>query len=231
VTEAVALDGDATIVFFHWMEAETSGSYPGYAYDGGLVEVSLDGAPWTQLTPVGGYPYLAREGSNPGPFPQDTPIYSGAFDWSAARIELVDMHGNAQFRFRFGSDGSQGMEGWFIDDIEIIGSEPPASSAAEGNGRPAVALLCQNTPNPFGGRGGATQIGFALPAEDRVTLQVVDAGGRLVRTLVAGQMPAGWHRITWDGCDADARAVGSGVYFYVLTAGGREQARRMLVLR
>jgi hypothetical protein len=141
----------------------------------------------------------------------------------------VDTYGSAQFRFRFGSDGGVGMEGWYIDDIEIIGAEPPISAIADNRPLPPVILLGRNRPNPLGGS--ATLIPFALPEASQVNLRIIDAGGRLVRTLVSEPLPAGWHQVAWDGCNAAARTVGSGVYFYVLDAGGQQQTRRLMVLR
>jgi hypothetical protein len=37
-------------------------------------------------------------------------------------IDLSSFAGhNAQFRFRIGSDGSVGREGWYIDDVKVQG--------------------------------------------------------------------------------------------------------------
>ena len=44
--------------------------------------------------------------------------------------------------------------------------------------------------------------------------------GRRLRTLVEGSMAPGSKLFTWDGTDLDGRAVGSGVYFYRMQAGG-----------
>jgi hypothetical protein len=37
------------------MNAENHESNPAYAWDGGMVQMSLNGGAWTQITPVGGY--------------------------------------------------------------------------------------------------------------------------------------------------------------------------------
>jgi flagellar hook assembly protein FlgD len=42
-----------------------------------------------------------------------------------------------------------------------------------------------------------------------------------VRALSSGELPAGYHRLAWDGSDAAGRRVGSGMYFVqARTAGG-----------
>jgi Peptidase family C25/Propeptide_C25/FlgD Ig-like domain len=92
-------------------------------------------------------------------------------------------------------------------------------------------LLYQNQPNPFGGVSNGTQIRFDLPEAATVQLKVFDASGRLVNTLVDGAMDPGRHQVSWDGSDSNALPAGSGVYFYVLDADGRQQSRRMLILK
>ncbi|MBI3963360.1 MAG: hypothetical protein HY341_00005, partial [Candidatus Kerfeldbacteria bacterium] len=58
--------------------------------------------------------------------------------------------------------------------------------------------LQQNSPNPFNP---ATQIAFTLSQGGPVTLSVYDVTGRLVRTLVRDELPAGLHRVAWSGTD------------------------------
>jgi hypothetical protein len=88
--------------------------------------------------------------------------------------------------------------------------------------------LSQNVPNPFNP---TTTIRFTLPANERVALAIYSASGALVRTLVDGEQPRGTHDITWDGRDSVGNPVGSGVYFYRLTAGKFSEARKMVLLK
>ncbi len=231
ISEPFTLESDATLTFWHWIQAETSSVYPDHAFDGGFVEVSLDGGPWTQITPVGGYPYRVRVGSGPGPFPAETPIYSGSFDWAEARFELTGMTGQARVRFRFGSDGSETEEGWYIDDLLLMSNAPSTAGARELELRPARTVLHQNAPNPFGAGGSGTTIVFDLPEAGAVQLEVFDASGRLVRSLVAGELPAGRHRWVWNGRNQAGLPVAGGVYFCVLEHSGSRLARQMLVVR
>ncbi|MCK4414152.1 MAG: carboxypeptidase regulatory-like domain-containing protein [Candidatus Eisenbacteria sp.] len=232
VTEAFALDGeDATVTFWHWMDAEVSGSWPGYAYDGGMIEIEINGGGWNQITPVGGYTHVVRTGAGPGPYPEETPIISGTFDWTEAQIELEGISGTVQLRFRFGSDGYVEQEGWHIDDIEIVAQSPGASDARELTLRPERVALYQNRPNPFGSLRGQTSIRFDLPRESQVRLAIYDVGGRLVRTLVRESLQTGRYDIEWNGLDAGGRHVESGVYFYILDAGEGQLSRRLLMLR
>ncbi|MBU1495127.1 MAG: T9SS type A sorting domain-containing protein, partial [Actinobacteria bacterium] len=199
--------------------------------DGGVIEASVDGGPWYQITPDGGYPYLIRLRANPGPFPQGTPVFSGSHDWAEETIQLIDTVGTVQLRFRFGSDSGGPGEGWFVDDVLILGVEPDPSDASELPVRPAGVMLYQNRPNPFSAAGGATMIRFDLPARQKVRLEVLDVSGRLVRSLADAPYTPGSHVLRWDGSDARGERVGSGVYFYVLTTGKEEIGRQILIVQ
>lgn len=67
-----------------------------------------------------------------------------------------------------------------------------------------------NYPNPFNP---TTVVTFSLPAADDVTLDVYDAIGRRVRTLVNGRTSAGIHEVRFD-----ATELPSGLYYYSLTS-------------
>lgn len=97
--------------------------------------------------------------------------------------------------------------------------------------RPALGMrlgLKQNYPNPFNP---STTIAFETPSSGHVRLDVFDVRGRRVRTLVDESMPAGAHLVTWDGRDNAGNTAGSGVYFYRLAAGGKSEAKKMMILK
>ena len=230
-SEAFALDGAAAVLrFWHWMDAETSAAYPGMAYDGGLVEISVNGGAWTQVTPAGGYTHTVRTGGTPGPFPAGTAIFSGTFDWGEEEIDLTGVSGSVRVRFRFGTDGAVEREGWYVDDVEVMAMNPGPAGERETAALPTKLALHPSRPNPFGAGASAARIDFDLPASARVRLAVLDVNGRLIDTLADGPFSAGRHQVSWDGLDARGRRVECGVYFYVLHAGGRELTRRVLLL-
>ncbi|MCD4690920.1 T9SS type A sorting domain-containing protein, partial [bacterium] len=88
--------------------------------------------------------------------------------------------------------------------------------------------LHQNIPNPFNPR---TTIVFEMPAAGRANLTVYDASGRIVARLIERECTAGRQSVEWDGRDGDGRAVGSGVYFYVLETGNARVERKMVLMR
>jgi hypothetical protein len=88
--------------------------------------------------------------------------------------------------------------------------------------------LGQNAPNPFNP---LTTVSFEVPERCDVRVAVYSPSGRLVRELVDGSHEPGRYSAVWDGVDADGGAVGSGVYFCVLEAGGRRIERKMVLMK
>jgi hypothetical protein len=103
--------------------------------------------------------------------------------------------------------------------------DPAASMAAQ---RPAAFRLGDAVPNPFNPR---TTIFYELPEASVVSLAIYDVTGRVVRTLVDGAQGAGRRSVEWDGTNDEGRPVESGIYFYVMRAGGYESQRRMTLLK
>ncbi len=227
-SEPATLLPNSLLRFHHWMDAEVSSGTAGYCYDGGMVEMSVDGGPWAQISPVGGYPYRIRVGGIPGPWPVETEVYSGAIDWVEAVFEITGCQGEARFRFRFGSDGADTQEGWYIDDVEFFGYENAASGAEEVIPLRLHHAVEQNYPNPFGLQ---TVISYHLCKPGDAHVRIFNLAGRHVRTLVSGRGAAGTHRVTWDGRNDVGVAVSSGVYFYRLETEEGSHARKITLLR
>lgn len=118
------------------------------------------------------------------------------------------------------------------DDAENEGNAASVSSVstgvAEGAGMPGVFALRQVRPNPL--ERGATIV-FDLPRPSHVVLQVFDVSGRLIRSVVDGEMPGGHHGFEWNREDDAGRRVASGVYFVRFRAGDFEETKRAVVLR
>jgi len=91
-----------------------------------------------------------------------------------------------------------------------------------------VTELDQNVPNPFNPR---TEIRFTLDQSGPASLRIFDAGGRLVRTLMEGELAAGEQRVVWDGKADSGQPLASGVYFYRLETAVRTLGRRMVLIK
>ncbi len=120
VTPEIVLPANAVLTFWHWIDAELDSGI--YAWDGAIVEISTNGgASWTQITPDGGYPYRITD--NPAsPFEPNTPCFSGSYTWQQETFQLGAYSGAVNIRFRFGTDGYVTEEGWYIDDVMVMGA-------------------------------------------------------------------------------------------------------------
>ena len=100
-------------------------------------------------------------------------------------------------------------------------------------GKPRLTQLLQNFPNPFNPE---TWIPYQLETSADVTLQIYDTAGRIVRTLYLGFKPQGFYMTRakaayWDGRNRFGEPVGSGVYFYHLSAGEYSATGKMVILK
>ena len=107
-------------------------------------------------------------------------------------------------------------------DIHPLLDAPGAPVAGAQGLEPAM-------PNPFRA---STSFHFTLDRAGPAELLVLDAQGRIVRTLVSGDRPAGRSSATWDGTRDDGRPAAAGLYFARLSAGERApQSRRVVLAR
>jgi len=103
------------------------------------------------------------------------------------------------------------------------------TGVADNQGQPTRFSLDQNYPNPFNP---STVIGYALPADSRVSLTVYNVLGQKIATLVDGPVAAGAHQAEW------RAQVSSGIYFYRLEASSVSgssdrfvQTRKMILMK
>jgi hypothetical protein len=83
--------------------------------------------------------------------------------------------------------------------------------------------LSQNFPNPFNP---STSINFTLPEVGFISLEVFNALGEKVKTLINGFKTEGTHTINFE-----ASALASGTYLYVLRAKNFVQTKKMQLIK
>ena len=216
------LPGNSWLTVWHWIDAEVSAANPGYCYDGGLVEISIDGGAWEQITPEGGYPYLMRPGSNP--LPEDTPVFSGSHNWEEVSFGLAAYAGSARIRFVFATDEAVTQEGWYIDDVQLF----LEFSAVGDQASTRVLRLHPALPNPAVDR---TTLLLDLPRAEQARVYIYDAAGRRLRTLIDGPLPAGQHPLTWDGRDVAGNPAAAGVYWARVQVADQQRSARIVLVR
>lgn len=123
-----------------------------------------------------------------------------------------------------------------VDDI-VIESLPDLSGIADP--LPTAAVRCgirSLAPNPVSlaaARPGclpAVTLVYAVPVRSRVSLQLFDIDGSLVRTIASGVRDAGEHRAAWNGRDESDRPVPSGIYFCRFKAAGQESRAKLVIV-
>jgi len=87
--------------------------------------------------------------------------------------------------------------------------------------------LFPNAPNPFTA---TTEIRFDLPVAGTYQIVVCDVAGRRVSGF-RGTGMAGMNTVRWNGRNDGGIAVGSGVYYYRLEAGGEVTERKMVLAK
>jgi hypothetical protein len=97
-----------------------------------------------------------------------------------------------------------------------------------GSGNAKGTLKSKAKPNPLNPK---TDLTFTLPAAGHVRVTLFDARGRLVKTLLDENRPAGENVVPWDGSDAKGGHVASGVFFFRVEAFGTKEMVRVAVLK
>jgi hypothetical protein len=88
--------------------------------------------------------------------------------------------------------------------------------------------LSRGMPNPFTER---TALFLTLPESDSALVEIYDVTGRVVATLLAGDLPAGQHRVAWDGRDDRGVEAASGIYFCRAEVGAWRDATKLVLLK
>jgi hypothetical protein len=83
--------------------------------------------------------------------------------------------------------------------------------------------LRQNYPNPFNP---STTIRFAIPKESFTTLEIFNALGEKISTLVSEILSEGDYRYSWN-----ALGFPSGIYFYKLRSGTFTEIKKMILIK
>ncbi len=118
----IRVDADAPapqLAFYQQLASEEG-------YDGGNLQITTDdGATWSVIEPVGGYSLAAFPSGNHALAGE--PGWSGRRDWERVIFPLDAVRGElVAFRWQFGSDNDIGGEGWWLDDLMLLGGAHPA---------------------------------------------------------------------------------------------------------
>lgn len=146
--------------------------------------------------------------------------------WSASELEPLGAEGHA-FRYRLLDADPVGWPRQYR--LTLAGAGDALVLAETGLEQPMLtALALRAGPNPFNPR---VTVDYDLPRPGRALLQVFDLQGRLVRTLLDGDVTGGAGSLIWKGDDDAGRSLASGVYQLRLAAGGALAEKRVTLIR
>ncbi len=114
---------------------------------------------------------------------------------------------------------TEGYPALYWEDVDV--SEPPTTT--EHKEHPVTFKLHQNYPNPFNP---STQISYSVSEQTHVRLEVYNALGQQVGTLVDKTKNAGRYEVTFD-----ATGLSSGIYLYRLQTESHTGSRQMLLVK
>ncbi len=148
--------------------------------------------------------------------------------------ELIPGAGNSNTRHTYSyldQNRTIGLTYWYLlEDVSYSGQIRTHSPIRIYNAvyTPGKFQLSQNYPNPFNP---STTIPFNLEKPARVKVEIINVQGQVVKTVTDRYYTSGEYTLTWDGTSDRGNLMGSGVYYYRLTAGNRIEIKKMILLR
>jgi flagellar hook assembly protein FlgD len=110
---------------------------------------------------------------------------------------------------------------WYIGHDSVKGTI--GSQIGVKDSGPAAFSVAQNSPNPFNP---STTISFTLAKAGKTTVEVFNAAGQKVDTILNANLSAGSHSVTWNAVSRSA-----GVYFYTVKNGSFTKTMKMTLLK
>ena len=93
---------------------------------------------------------------------------------------------------------------------------------------PTEFSLTQNYPNPFNPE---TVISYSTPKPAQIRIEIYNAIGKKIRTLVDDYVQAGQHQIIWDGKNDNGIQVSTGIYYYIMQSGNFRSMKKAVFVK
>lgn len=190
--------------FMRWLGVETS------TYDHAYVRISNDSINWHTL------------------WENEAEMTAGA--WEESELDISEWASNQEtvyLRWTMGTtDGGWRYCGWNIDDVRILAVEDLTVGITELPNRIQSGFI--TFPNPFTS---STKITFVLHEPSHVSLAIYDMQGKLVKTLLDGNMQAGQHDAIWNANNGTGEILNNGLYLCILRTDAELVSRKLLKMK
>ncbi|MCK4289326.1 MAG: T9SS type A sorting domain-containing protein, partial [Bacteroidales bacterium] len=110
--------------------------------------------------------------------------------------------------------------------LYFFGIDNPIVSVDENNNSLTENEI-SNYPNPFTEK---TYITFRINENSKVTLEIFNLNGQLIKTLIDNEVKSGTHKIIWNGKNVNNKSVPSGVYFYKLKTNSYQKTGKLVYI-
>jgi Zn-dependent metalloprotease len=178
------------LAFEHYIVTEGS-------WDGGNIKYKIDGGAWTLLPGSAFIDNSYNSSLNTAGQGNDNPMQgeaaftgadggTGSGTWGTSVIDLsalgVVANSNLELRWEMGTDGCNGNDGWYLDEIVIYNCSEPLSIADSNFLKDHISVY----PNPSNGQ-------FTLRKTaniDLIKAEIHDMNGRLVKSVDLSRMNA-----------------------------------------
>jgi hypothetical protein len=117
-------------------------------------------------------------------------------------------------------DGTVSVEEWELG--------PDGGPSSAGDGSSFTYTLNTGVPTPFVK---STTISYSIARFGKVSLDIYDVSGRLVKTLVQAEQSAGVYNLIWNGYDNNNQRVAPGVYFTKLASGDFVSVKKLILVK
>jgi FlgD Ig-like domain/Beta-propeller repeat len=119
---------------------------------------------------------------------------------------------------------------YYATATDAAGNESRAARVQTGPGlTPQGYQLAVNAcPNPFNPK---TTVRYDVPSTGRVVVNIYDASGSRVATLVDSRRDAGSYSVEWEGRDAHGAPVSTGIYFVRVAFGNQTTTRKIALVK
>ena len=105
---------------------------------------------------------------------------------------------------------------------------PPSDPEEEEVVDVKLTMLNPVYPNPFNP---SVNISYYLDEASDVEVTIYNSRGQKIRSFDKGAQSEGNHSLSWNGLDQQGNLVGSGVYFFVMTAGNKTFVQKGIMLK